>query len=745
MTAEKAGNHAPDSPISNNPHGGAAVKGVSVRRFEDFWTASAESRKIGLRRESGSEASDQLFSREAGMLLDDDLVRAEQRARQVLKTRPLDPEARYLLGASLQRQGHYGEARDVLTELTRSHPHLGFAWRELGLALQKLGERDSAIDAYLHAVDGNPVDWATWRGLGTLMFEDSDDNRPDDARPLIEARNAYREGRFEDAAAILRPFIDSEPENVRALKLLADILIGARRWKEADTILQRCLSLAPDFLSAQFRYASMLLAHNQYGRALREIERLLKLDPGNALYRHMKAIVLGGGLQLDRALPVYEQLLADFPDRGGLWNQYAQLVRFVRPDDSVGIYQEMVRRFPYQPELYYNIASVKSFRFDASWPDRILAVLERPDISAEARVQLNFVLGKAYEDLKDYANSFKHYKASNDLLFDSRNPDGQERTNSKWRAKAVYTQPFFRARPGTGCQEPGPIFIVGMPRSGSTLVDQILSSHSMIEGLEELEDLPSIINRELEKGEENARLGGYPQVVETLDAERLRSLGEQYMARTRRRRKLSKPFFTDKAPINFLHVGLIHLILPNAKIIDARRHPLDCCFSCYKHYFPGGQPLTWNLRVVGRAYADYVELMAHYDKVLPGRVHRVIYEQVVENPEEEVRRLLDYVGVPFEEQCLRFHETKRFVRTISAEQVRMPLYKSGVAQWKHYETWLGPLKETLGCVLDSYPRVPEFFPRLRSQSSPYELGAINEFDLVKGVRQRPFEIASLPA
>jgi hypothetical protein len=231
-----------------------------------------------------------------------------------------------------------------------------------------------------------------------------------------------------------------------------------------------------------------------------------------------------------------------------------------------------------------------------------------------------------------------------------------------------------------------------MPRSGSTLVDQILSSHSAIEGLEELEDLPAIIDQELDK-DKNGNRGAYPDNVSTLDADRLRSLGEQYMAKTRRRRKTPRPFFTDKAPINFQHVGLIHLILPNAKIIDARRHPLDCCFSCYKHYFPGGQPLTWNLRTVGRAYVDYVELMAHFDDVLPGRVHRVIYERLVENPEEEVRRLLDYVGVPFEEQCLRFHETKRFVRTNSAEQVKMPLYKSGVAHWKHYEPWLGPLKE----------------------------------------------------
>lgn len=717
------------------------AKGVSIRRFDDFWTARAEPRKIGPARQSRFATPDHLFPHEVSKLLQDDLTRAEQRARQALAAHPLDPEGQYLLGASLRAQGRYEEAGKVLGELTRDHPQLGAAWRELGMALQKLGAREGAIDAYLHAIDGIPADRASWRGLGALLFADSDGDARGDDFAVVEARKAYREERYQDAETILRPFLDTQPGDVRALNLHAEILVAAGRPKEAKPVLERSVSLEPDCLSARFRLASMLLAYNNYGRALGEIEKLLQLEPGNALYRHMQAIVLGGSMQFDRALPVYEQLLSDFPDRVGLWAQYVLLLRFVRPDAAAGIYQEMVRRFPRHVEVYYDLASVKSFHFDDSWPGRILAVLDRPDLSAEWRVQLHFVLGKAFEDLKQYAKSFEHYKASNDLLFDSRNPDGEARTNSKWQSKSVYTGSFFRARAGTGCQESGPIFIVGMPRSGSTLVDQILSSHSAIEGLEELEDLPSIIDEELDKD----RNGAYPRNVSTLGAERLRSLGEQYMARTRRRRKLPRPFFTDKAPINFLHVGLIHLILPNAKIIDARRHPLDCCFSCYKHFFPGGQPLTWNLNTVGRCYVDYVELMAHFDQLLPGRVHRVIYEQMVENPEEEVRRLLDYVGVPFEETCLRFHETKRFVRTISAEQVKMPLYKSGVAQWKNYEPWLGPLKDALGCVLDYYPEVPKFFPRLRSHSSSYELGAINKFCLVKGVRQPPFENAPLPA
>jgi predicted Zn-dependent protease len=709
-------------------------KGISIRRFDDFWTARAEPGKFG----RPVAASDLLFAPEAQYLLENDLARAEERARRLMKTRPLDPQARYLLGAVLRRQERNAEAREVLTDLVASFPQLGFAWRDLGIALQQLGDRADAINALLNAIDAEPVDREAWRHLGAVLFAESDGDAPNDDRRMVEARKAYREDRYREAESILRPLIDANPENVRALKLFADITIADRRWSEAKPVLERCVSLAPDFVSARFRLASMLLAYNDYGHAFRQIGKLLELEPGRPLYRHMLAIVLGGAQQFEEAIAIYEQLLAEFPDRCGLWGQYAYMVKSVRPDQSVALYQEMLRRFPYCLDYYYYIAIIKTFRLDGTWCDRVLAELTRPDLTAEWRIQLHFVLGKAYEDQKQYAKSFEHYKASNDLLFDNLRPNSEERTNFKLRSKSVYSRAFFGERVGTGCQESGPIFIVGMPRSGSTLVDQILASHSMIEGIEELDDLFAMVESELNR-DERGRRGGYPQNVPTVDAERLRSLGEQYMVRTRRLRSTSRPFFTDKAPINFEHVGLVHLILPNARIIDARRHPMDCCFSCYKQYFPAGQRLTTNLRTVGRSYVDYVELMAHWDHVLPGRVHRVIYENMVANPEDEIRRLLAYIGVPFEERCLRFHETERFVRTSSAEQVRTPLYKSGVAHWKHYEQWLDPLKEALGGVVEYYPDVPEFFPRVRAQSRPWELGTINEFDLVKGLRQPPFE------
>ncbi|HEY3639128.1 MAG TPA: sulfotransferase [Rhizomicrobium sp.] len=712
-----------------------------MRRFE-VWTATAAP-GIAVTEDARSPTPPQaLFSRQSSELLAGDPKRAEQVARRALDIHPFDPVAKFLLGASLRRQKRHEEARDVLAELCRAQPQIGSAWREFGLTLQTLGERTRAIDAFVTAIDAGPTDAIAWRELGTLLFESDERDAADDDPRLIEARRLYQEERYGDAEAALGPLLNSTAD-LRVLIMLGDILLATRRWNDAETVFAHCVSLAPDSAAAQFRLASTLLMANKSG-AVAEIEKLLDAEPGNALYRQMLAIALGDSNQFERAVALYDQLIAEFLERAGLWYQRPRLVRFVRPDDAVGLLEEMLRRFPERADLYYHIASMKSFHFDASWPARILAALERADLAAETRAQLHYALGKAYEDLKDYAKSFEHYRASNDILAGYWHPDGREQTNFKTNSKAVFTPGFFRARADGGCQDSGAIFIVGLPRSGSTLVDQILSSHSMIQSLGELGDLQTIVERELERDERGNR-GAYLRNVASLSPERLRSLGEAYMARARQRLGAPpKQFFIDKAPSNFLNTGLIQLILPNAKIIDVRRHPLACCFSCYKHYFPSGQPLTMDLHTLGQAYADYVELMAHFDHVLPGRVHRIIYENLVDDAEAEIRRLLEYVGVPFEQQCLRFHETKRVVRTISAEQVSQPIYKSGVAQWKNYEPWLAPLKDALGCLPAIYPDVPEFFPRLSAQIRPYSLGMVNAFDLVKGLRQLPFETNSLP-
>ena len=344
--------------------------------------------------------------------------------------------------------------------------------------------------------------------------------------------------------------------------------------------------------------------------------------------------------------------------------------------------------------------------------------LERKDSTDDNRLLVHFALGKAYEDAAAYATSFRHYAEANRLRRSQLRYQAEQTTRFVRRSRALFTREFLRERTAAGCPAPDPIFIVGLPRSGSTLVEQILSSHPQVEGTMELADITTIartLGRESHSLEEEEQSEGYPQVIATLSPEQLRVLGEEYITRTRVQRKTAAPFFIDKTPHNFLHLGLILLMLPNARIIDVRRHPLSCGFSVFKQHFAQGQSFSYSLEDIGQFYRDYVELMAHFDQVLPGRVHRVHYESLVENPEREIRTLLDYCRLPFDEACLRFYENKRAVRTPSSEQVRRPIFREGLEQWRHYEPWLEPLKRRLGAVLQTYPEVPSL-PEIQSNS-----------------------------
>jgi hypothetical protein len=337
----------------------------------------------------------------------------------------------------------------------------------------------------------------------------------------------------------------------------------------------------------------------------------------------------------------------------------------------------------------------------------MLAQLQRPQLSVEDRYHFHFTLGKAFEDRGDYAASFEHYAQGNRLRRELIHYDADENAALVRRSKQLFTASFFAQHSGQGAVAGDPIFIVGLPRSGSTLLEQILASHSAVEGTMELPDIIAM-SKALGGKRTQSQESRYPEVLAELSARELRSLGEQYIAQTRIQRKTQAPFFIDKMPNNFAHLGLIHLILPNAKIIDARRHPLGCCFSAFKQHFARGQSFTYDLDELGRYYRDYVELMAHFDAVLPGRVHRVIYESLIDDTEAEVRRLLDYCGLPFEEACLSFHRNQRAVRTASSEQVRQPIFRDALDHWQHYEPWLAPLQRALGSVLDAYPAAPLF-------------------------------------
>jgi tetratricopeptide (TPR) repeat protein len=543
-------------------------------------------------------------------------------------------------------------------------------------------------------------------------------------RILAEAADALAAGRFDVAESLASGFIEKHPAEPGAFNLMADIARRSKRFEEAERLLSRCIELAPDCAGYRFNYAVILHRPDKFGLALARLDELLGKDPRNPLFRDQKALVLRLMGRHDEALIYRRELAEEYPSSPKVWLDYGQALRGSESQDQcVAAYRKALELAPSLSAAYTHLADLKTYRFTTAEIARMETQLALPGLPAANRAEFGSALGKAYGDEKLYAKSFDYYAKSNALRRVGIDFDSGNLTVYRLNCESLFTESFFRDRAGWGCTSDAPIFIVGMPRSGTTLVEQILSSHTAIEGLGELPDLDTAVGQRFSRSElghppHDFWIGGWfefrtglvnalPRVLQRLKADDFRLLGEEYLELTGSRRTLGRPIFTDKALRNFGYVGLIHLILPNAKIIDVRRHPLDCGWSCFKSNFPGGQPFSNNLGDIGRHYANYVRLMAHFDSLLPGRIHRVIYEDLIADSEKEIRRLFDYVGLPFEEQCLRFHENKRAVATISSEQVRRPLYNGGIAQWGPYETWLGPLKAALGTVLDSYPHAPK--------------------------------------
>ncbi|OYX93510.1 MAG: hypothetical protein B7Y78_08355 [Caulobacter sp. 35-67-4] len=483
---------------------------------------------------------------------------------------------------------------------------------------------------------------------------------------------------------------------------------GARlgRYEDAERLLVGCLEIAPGFAAARHNLATMLYRQNKSAEALAQIERLTDRDPRHPGYANLRAAILSRLGEYDTAIGIYERMLAEFPGQPKGWMSYGHALKTVgRQADCVAAYRKCLDLAPGLGEAWWSLANLKTVKFDAADRAAMAAGLEQPDLTDDDRLHLHYALGKALEDARLYADSFQHYAAGAAIRRQQVDYDPDENHADVARSRAVFTPALLAATAGQGCPAPDPIFVVGLPRSGSTLIEQILASHSQVEGTMELPDL-IVMARRL-GGKANRRADStYPEMLAELSPEALRELGEEYLERTRVQRKTDRPFFIDKMPNNFAHTGLIHLILPKAKIIDARRHPLGCCFSGFKQHFARGQAFSYDLTDIGRYYADYVALMDHFDTVLPGRVHRVIYEAMIADPEGQIRALLDHCGLPFEPACLSFHENDRAVRTASSEQVRQPIFKDAVEHWQNFESDLEPLKQALGQCLATYPYAP---------------------------------------
>ncbi|MEZ5531698.1 MAG: sulfotransferase [Steroidobacteraceae bacterium] len=644
---------------------------------------------------------------------------AAAQAIEILATVPGHPIASLVLGAAHRLQGDTAQALAVLEPLAHSQPQAGAVHFELGLALGSARRGEEAVIALQRAVRLKPDLPDAWRALGDHLTMMGDIAGADAAYArhirhstrdprLLAPAAALCEGRIAPAEQALRAHLKQYPTDVAAIRMLAEVAARLGRYGDAQLLLERCLELAPGFTAARHHYAVVLLRSGKPAEAHAEIKRLLEAEPRNPGFRNLEGAILTRIGEYDRSIGIFADVLAEYPHQPRVWMSYGHALKTAgRQDDSVAAYRRAISLSPDLGEAWWSLANLKTYRFTAEDITAMTRQLERTDLAADDRFHFDFAMGKALEDRSEFAASFAHYEAGNRLRRQGLPYDADEQQAHIDRSIALFTRDFFGERVDNGCAAPDPIFIVGLPRAGSTLLEQILSSHSQVEGTMELPDI-GMLARELSGRKKRSETSQYPEVLAELTADDCRELGERYLAQTRIQRKSDAPFFIDKMPNNFAHVGLIHLILPRARIIDARRHPLGCCFSAYKQHFARGQAFTYDLGDLGRYYAGYVALMGHIDSVLPGRVHRVFYEHMVADTDLEVRRLLAYCGLPFEEACLRFWETGRAVRTASSEQVRRPIYRDGVDQWRHYEPWLEPLRRALGPALDGYPQSPAY-------------------------------------
>lgn len=658
------------------------------------------------------EADVQTALAHAVQLLQRDPALALEQAEAVLAAAPAADPARQIAATAWRLLGDPHKALELLRPLADRYKESAAVQHELGITLAAAGDSSSALAALQRALEIDPDHAAAWRSLGDLQSAIGNTEAAEDAYErhlalttrhpeLIDAATALRRGNIAKAEEIARNILKKDPQDVVAIRLLATIGVKVGQLQDARHLLERCLQLAPGFHLARHGYAVVLFRQHELDLAMREVDVLLKAEPNNPNYLIFKGTVLVRKGEHVAALALYEQLLKHYPKQSGAHLNYGHTLKTVgRVDEAVSSYRQSVALSPATGEAWWSLANLKTFKFsDGDMQNMLNAVDDSGDPDDQAH--LAFALGKAYEDRGEFAKSFEFYDRGNKTRGKHHRHNAKANVVNTARQIRTLDTAFFAEREGWGHSAPDPIFIVGLPRAGSTLLEQILASHSQVEGTAELPDIIALSRRLGQRSRKNPA-SKYPEILSSLTRDKAKEFGQGYIESTSVQRH-GEPFFIDKMPNNFQHIGLIHLILPNAKIIDARRHPMAGCFSCYKQLFARGQTFTYNLEDLGRYYRDYVALMDHWDAVLPKRVLRVNYEDMVADSEVQIRRLLDYCGLPFEEQCLRFYETRRAVRTPSSEQVRQPIYKEGLEQWRNFTDHLGPLQKALGPVLDRYP------------------------------------------
>ena len=612
-------------------------------------------------------------------------------------------EGLYMAAVACRYLKRFAEAESYLSALSAAQPEYGRAWQEAGHLARDRGDVPGALRAYARATRYNPVLDASWRAQADLLARTGRSVEAAQARTqaeriaalpreLLAVSNHLHEGRLLRAEEICRAYLQTHRTDIEGMRLLAEIASRLGILDDAEFLLESAVTFSPDTVQLRLDYIQVLRKRQKFAQALEQAEALHTRDPESPVFASHLAIEAMQTGDYARAFALFDAVLDKLPqDPATLTSKGHALKTTGAQDEAVASYRAAIAAKPEHGDAWYALANLKTWRFSADERARMEELLAQPDLAFMDRVHLTFAAAKAAEDEGLHAQAFAHYARGNELkLRQSRYDAARMHTEIAAQIEAC-TSELFARQGGKGHAAPDPIFIVGLPRAGSTLLEQILASHPMIDGTLELPDILATAHRLRGR---KASAPRYPQILHELSAEQLEGLGRSYIENTRIHRQ-GAPLFIDKMPNNFRHIGLIHLILPKAKIIDARRDAMDCCFSGFKQLFAEGQEFTYGLAEIGRYYRDYVALMEHWDRVLPGRVLRVQHEDVLDDLEGQVRRMLDYIGVPFDPACLDFHKTDRAVRTASSEQVRRPISRAGVGAWKPYEEWLGPLREAL--------------------------------------------------
>jgi tetratricopeptide (TPR) repeat protein len=640
---------------------------------------------------------------------------AEILCREHLKLHPASVEHLRLLGHALMQQRRFGEAEEQLKIAIDLAPNFSRLAEDLGSALAQQRKLDEAIPLFEQAVRQDPEVATAHKKLGQALaavgrgkeadkaFETFFEKDPETGAVAVGADH-MRAGREEDAISSFRQALKDNPDNVDAMRFLAAVYVKQEiKLRDAEALLLRATQLAPDFANAWLDLGQALLKRGKRMEAIDAFGQATVLEPGNGIAWEKLASATAGAGYPERAAEAFRKAVNLSPNFAGFHMGFGHVLKTLGDQEaSLRAYREAIRLRPDFGEVYWSMANLKIFKFEDAEVEAMEKQVENTELNEVTDVHFRFALGKAYEDRKDYDKAWAHYHSGNERQRPLVNYDPVETNVQQDAIRSYFTRDFLSKAEGNGYADEGPIFIVGLGRSGSTLVEQILASHSQVEGTEELSVLANLSDT---IGRYRPDKQQYPKILDSMRPLDWRALGLEYLDGAKRYRMTDKPIFTDKLPNNFPFVGLLHLILPNAKIINARRHPLDTCLGNYKQLFGRGQTFTYDMFELADYYKEYCLTMDHWNQLLPGKVLDVHYEETVTDLEGQVARILEHCGLPFEEKCVRFHETERAIKTASSEQVRQPIYTGGMGKWRKYEDHLGEWMEELGPIIDDQPDV----------------------------------------